>query len=65
MTMSASRPASTRDGNLDIDIDAGSPVENPLDGIELDVSDVEEIFINTGPGADNVVISGDFAGTGV
>ena len=51
---------------LDIDVDLGAgATNNGLDGIELDVKDVEQINIDTGAGADTVVISGDLGGTGV
>ncbi len=48
---------------LDVDIDAGTaPV---ADAVELDVTQVEHISIDTGTGNDTVVISGDLGGTGV
>ena len=49
---------------LDVDLDLVGSATAGAD-VELDVTNVEEIFIDTGAGNDTVVVSGDLGGTGV
>ena len=53
-------------GHLGIDVDpTGSDGAATDANFEVSTIDVEEIVINTGAGADTVIISGDLGGTGV